>query len=144
MSDYKIQSISYSVASNLYEKNSKLLDKVIQSASQVQDKVSIGEENRVLEGKMTHQDRLKEAQYDLLTDGDKIKQVSNSGFFNLIKEKFNQIKNSENLSTRNITEEVNTVELANSLNEAQIAIEQIVAVRDKIVSGYKDILNSAF
>jgi flagellar hook-basal body complex protein FliE len=143
MSDYKIQSISYSVASNLYDKNSRLLDKVIQNANQVQDKVSIGEEERLLNQNAVLLDK-PAIQYDVLTDSDTIKRVNGNSFFNIIKEKFNKIRNSEDLSAKNINQEVNIVELTNALNEAEIAIQQIVAVRDKLVSGYKDILNSAF
>lgn len=142
MSNYKIQSINYSLASNIYEKNSKLVDNFAKQANLVEDTVSVGLKNNFdLGGVETHIAK----QPDILSEGDKITSNSNSrGFFDLIKEKFSAIKTSEEISSRNGDGEVNLIEMSASINEAEVALQQIVTVRDKLVSGYKEILNSAF
>ena len=50
----------------------------------------------------------------------------------------------DNLSSYDAKIETYLVVLTASLTEAEIAVQQIVQIRDKIVSGYKEILNSAF
>jgi len=136
MLDYTIKNVSYSIASNLYDRNSKLLDRVAKVADEVQDKVSIGVAPKIID---ENQD-----QTSVLMTGDLIKPEPKHNFFNLIKDKFNQIKKSEEISGSDAKQGVNLVELTASLNEAEIAVQQIVQIRDKIVSGYKEILNSAF
>lgn len=143
MSNYKIQNVSYSIASNLYDKNSKLIDRVSQQASQVQDRVSIGHMKSLDFGGVKTELSVPKA--DILFDGDNISSSNRKvDFFNIIKDKFNQIRKTETLSSNDAKSETNLVELTASLTEAEIAVQQIVQIRDKIVSGYKEILNSAF
>ena len=141
MSSYKIQNVSYSIASNLYDKNSKLIDRVAQQASQVQDRVSIGDIKSLDFGGVKTE--LSVPRSDILFEGDNISSNRKVDFFNIIKDKFNQIRKTEALSSNDAKSETNLVELTASLTEAEIALQQIVQIRDKIVSGYKEILNSA-
>ena len=140
MSNYKIQNIVYSAALNSYDKNSRLIDKALQVSSEVKDTVSLGGA-KVLDGLDSSMVKV-----DILMDGDQLRlnRATKTPFFSIIKERFNKIRQAEALSVNDVTNETNIVELAASLNEAEIAVQQIVQVRDKIVSGYKEILNSAF
>ena len=139
MSDYKIQNIKYSIASNLYDKQSKAIQK--NEIVEVKDLISINSQQKDFGGVEVGQ----KASPDILGKADTIVTSSRSenGFFKTLQEKFlNQIIKSERVSSS--PEEVNLVELTAAIGEAEIAVQQITQVRDKIVSAYKEIINSAF
>ena len=142
MSNYKIQNIVYSAALNSYDKNSRLVDKVLQQSTEVQDTVSLGLQKNLDFGGVES----SIAKGDILMAGDQLKTDSTTKipFFSIIQDQFDKIRQVEALSTSDSENDVNLPELAASLNEAEIALQQIVHIRDKIVSGYKEILNSSF
>ncbi len=143
MSDYQIQNVRYSLISNLYEKNSRFIDNLTNQSNAVEDKVSVGitKGDIHVEGVETQLSN----QPDILSEGDQIAHNRTStGFLNLIKQKFFAIKTSEEVSINNQNAKSNLVEMSASITEAEISLQQIIAVRDKLVHGYKEILNSAF
>jgi flagellar hook-basal body complex protein FliE len=142
MLNYKIDNISYSIASNSYDKNSKLIDKISQRASHLEDKVSIGETKNLDFGGVKTQ--LSAPKVDLLMAGDQVITQKQTNFFDILKEKFNKIRKTESVSSNDAAAETNLIELTASVNEAEIALQQIVQVRDKLVAGFKEILNSSF
>lgn len=141
--NYETQSISYSAAVNKYDRQSRFIDRIAGQASEVKDEIAIGENKKLeIEGVETilgkGQDILAESDLIIPSASHKTK-----SFFSFIKEKFDAIKKSEATSSQNAST-TNLLELTASLNEAEIAVQEIVNVRDKIVSAYKEILNSSF
>lgn len=145
MSIYKIENINYSAASSSYDKNSKLIDNLSQRASHIEDKISIGEKGKVDFGPVNTEFNLPKAGILMATDEFVIKkQDKKTNFWDVLQSKFKTITKSEAVSINDIAVETNLVELAAAVNEAEINLQQIVQVRDKLVSAFKEILNSSF
>ena len=142
MLNYKIDNKSYSIASKSYDEHSKLIDKVSQRASHIEDRVSIGETKNIDFGGVKTQ--MSTPKVDLLMSGDQLITNKQTNFFDILKEKFNKIRKTEVISSNDAAAETNLIELTASVNEAEIALQQIVQVRDKLVAGFKEILNSSF
>lgn len=140
MLSYKIQNINYSIASRSYDRQSQAIQQT-NFIPEIKDKILIQQAAQDFGGV---ESQIK-SQVDILSEGDTIipSSTSNNSFFNLVKEKFNQIIKSENISSQNSLGEANLVELTATINEATMAVEQIAEIRNKIVSAYKEILNSA-
>jgi flagellar hook-basal body complex protein FliE len=141
--NYETQSISYSAAVNKYDRQSRFVDRIAGQASEVKDNISIGESKKLeIGGVETNVGQTS----DVLAESDIIipsAAQKTKSFFSFIKDKFDAIKSSETTSSKTAGT-TNLLELTASLNEAEIAVQEIVNVRDKIVSAYKEILNSTF
>jgi flagellar hook-basal body complex protein FliE len=145
MSDYKIQSFNYSIASSNYDKYAKAVAKTSSLADiKVHDHVSISQQdNRDVGGVETS---IKTTN-NVLYDGDKIdikQQDKSKGFFALIQAQLNKIARAEKVTTESVDQETNLIELSESIHEAEIALQQVVQIRDKIVTAFNDITKMAF
>jgi len=141
MTTYKIDN-NYSIASNSYNKNAKLIDTISRRALDIEDKVSIGRKEHLDSTKVTNQ--LSTPRIDIILKGDQLITEKQTNFSTILQEKFKKIIKTETLSSRDIETETNLVELAATVNEAEIQLQQVVHVRDKFVAAFKEILNSAF
>lgn len=52
----------------------------------------------------------------------------------------NSIKEAENVSTEAIVDQANPADLISSLTQAEIVLQNIITIRDKIISAYNDII----
>lgn len=145
MSNYEIQNVKYSMASNLYDRHARITQQPSAGHSEVRDSISINHQRDIDFGGVQS---MLQQKADILSSGDKIivsqNQSKTGGFLNLIKEKFDAIKKSEVIAKKDLSDETNLVELRASTEEAEITVLQIAAVADKIISSYKAIVNSAF
>jgi flagellar hook-basal body complex protein FliE len=145
MSDYKIQNISYSIASSNYDKYSKAVAKTSSlDEVKVSDYVIINQkDSKDTGGVETSIGNTN----NVLHNGDKIvvkQQEKSNGFFNLIQAQLNKIAATEKVSTESIDQESSLLQVSESIAEAEIALQQVVQIRDKIVSGFNEITKMAF
>ncbi len=145
MSDYKIQNISYSIASSNYDKYSKAVAKTSSlDEVKVSDYVIINQkDNKDIGGVETSIGNTN----NVLHNGDKIvikQQEKSNGFFNLIQAQLNKIAATEKVSTESVDQESSLLQVSESIAEAEIALQQVVQIRDKIVSGFNEITKMAF
>ena len=144
MSDYKIQNISYSIASSNYDKYAKAATKASSLDDvKVNDYININQkDNKDIGGVETS---IKSAN-NVLYDGDKIDikhQDKSKGFFALIQAQLSKIAAAEKTSTESVNQETNLVELSESIHEAEIALQQVVQIRDKMVNAFNEIIKMA-
>lgn len=68
----------------------------------------------------------------------------NTEFSDLIKDVIgnttNAIRKSESIASKNIVGQASLNEVVTSVNEAEIALQTVVAIRDKVITAYQDIL----
>jgi flagellar hook-basal body complex protein FliE len=66
-------------------------------------------------------------------------------FINLVKDAYREKKNSINAADKNsmkaLFKEADTVEVMASLSEAEIALQEIITIRDKVIASYNEIKN---
>jgi flagellar hook-basal body complex protein FliE len=58
-----------------------------------------------------------------------------------LKDSISTMKNGEKMATQQIAGKANIVDVVNAVNQAEITLDTVVAVRDKVVSAYQSILN---
>ena len=58
-----------------------------------------------------------------------------------IKDSVGTMKQGEAAATKQITGQANIVDVVNSVNSAEITLDTVVAVRDKVVAAYQSIMN---
>ena len=58
-----------------------------------------------------------------------------------IKDSINNIRQGEHAATQQIEGKANLVDVVQSVNAAEITLDTVVAVRDKVVSAYQSIMN---
>ncbi len=58
-----------------------------------------------------------------------------------VKDSINTIGQGEKAASSQITGKANIVDVVNSVNSAELTLNTVVAVRDKVVSAYQSILN---
>jgi flagellar hook-basal body complex protein FliE len=58
-----------------------------------------------------------------------------------IKDSINTISQGEQAATSQVTGKANIVDVVNSVNSAELTLDTVVAVRDKVVAAYQSILN---
>ena len=145
MSDYKIQSFNYSIASSNYDKYAKAAVKASSFADiKVDDHVSINQQDN---GDVGGVETSIKTTNNVLYDGDKIdikQQDKSKSFFALIQAQLNKIARAEKVTTESVDQETNLIELSESIHEAEIALQQVVQIRDKIVTAFNDITKMAF
>ena len=115
---------NYSVASRLYEYNAKLIRAA--KISNVQDQVSIGMAASVSSFAQTEEGNHKKR------------------FSDLIKDRLKLIKESESSAERSIESDSNLVQLASSLNEADIVLQEVTEIRNRLVSAFQKLMESSF
>src|SRR5689334_9701051 len=57
-----------------------------------------------------------------------------------IKDSINTISQGEQAATSQVTGKANIVDVVNSVNEAELTLDTVVAVRDKVVAAYQSIM----
>ena len=57
-----------------------------------------------------------------------------------IKDSINTISQGEQAATNQVTGKANIVDVVNSVNEAELTLDTVVAVRDKVVAAYQSIM----
>jgi flagellar hook-basal body complex protein FliE len=155
----KIESTSiYTQATANYNKTAQVINKVSQSISnEPKDIVSLGQKNTSYVDSINgskpidsnNSTDIKSAailrQGDDLTAVAAIKtQTPFLGFLkNTIATKFNALRKAERASTAAVHNDDNMIEVMAAVNEASIALEQVVAVRDKFVSAYMEIMKTS-
>lgn len=58
-----------------------------------------------------------------------------------VKDSINTIRQGEQMATAQVQGKANLVDVVNSVNAAEITLDTVVAVRDKVVQAYQSILN---
>ena len=58
-----------------------------------------------------------------------------------VKDSINTIRQGEQAATAQVQGKANLVDVVNSVNAAELTLNTVVAVRDKVVSAYQSILN---
>jgi len=58
-----------------------------------------------------------------------------------VKDSINTIRSGEHAAQAQVTGGANIVDVVNSVNAAELTLDTVVAVRDKVVSAYQSILN---
>ncbi|HYJ35098.1 MAG TPA: flagellar hook-basal body complex protein FliE, partial [Rhizomicrobium sp.] len=58
-----------------------------------------------------------------------------------IKDSINNIRQGEHAATQQIEGKANLVDVVQSVNAAEITLDTVVAVRDKVVQAYQSIMN---
>ncbi|MFQ3307172.1 MAG: flagellar hook-basal body complex protein FliE [Candidatus Midichloriaceae bacterium] len=84
----------------------------------------------------------------ILKSGDNLSLVNNvsksaqfSSIVNeVLKEKIEKVRKSEKASVDGIMGKKSAIEVMAALNESEMAIQELIAVRDKLVSSYMDVL----
>lgn len=121
-----VQNTNYSIASRLYEYHAKAISRI--KTAEVRDQISIG----------TFQSAHS------ISQSEEINHKKTAKFVDVIKSKLDSIMKSDIASKRSMQSDTNLIELATSLNEADIALNEVMIVRDKIVSGLKQLMESSF
>ena len=72
--------------------------------------------------------------------------VSGAGSFsdfltNAVKDSVDTIKQGETMATKQATGQANIVDVVNAVNAAELTLDTVVAVRDKVVAAYQSIMN---
>ena len=60
---------------------------------------------------------------------------------NTLDSSVNTMKTGEQMATKQISGQANIVDVVNAVNSAEITLDTVVAVRDKVVSAYQAIMN---
>jgi flagellar hook-basal body complex protein FliE len=58
-----------------------------------------------------------------------------------LKDSISTMKHGEKMATQQIAGKANIVDVVNAVNQAEITLDTVVAVRDKVVAAYQSILN---
>jgi flagellar hook-basal body complex protein FliE len=58
-----------------------------------------------------------------------------------LKDSISTMKQGEKMATQQIAGKANIVDVVNAVNQAEITLDTVVAVRDKVVSAYQSIMN---
>ncbi|MBU6296831.1 MAG: flagellar hook-basal body complex protein FliE [Alphaproteobacteria bacterium] len=58
-----------------------------------------------------------------------------------VKSSIDTIKHGETMATKQITGQANVVDVVNAVNAAELTLDTVVAVRDKVVAAYQSIMN---
>jgi flagellar hook-basal body complex protein FliE len=58
-----------------------------------------------------------------------------------VKDSIGTMKQGEAMATKQISGKANIVDVVNSVNAAEITLDTVVAVRDKVVAAYQSIMN---
>jgi flagellar hook-basal body complex protein FliE len=58
-----------------------------------------------------------------------------------IKDSINTIRQGEQAATQQVAGKANIVDVVNSVNSAELTLDTVVAVRDKVVAAYQSIMN---
>ena len=58
-----------------------------------------------------------------------------------VKEGVGIMKQGETMATRQITGQANIVDVVGAVNQAEITLDTVVAIRDKVVQAYQSIMN---
>ena len=70
--------------------------------------------------------------------------ASGGGFANMVedaaKNAINTIKSSEDVATGAMTGKASLAEVVTAVNSADIALKSVVAIRDKVINAYQDIM----
>jgi flagellar hook-basal body complex protein FliE len=74
--------------------------------------------------------------------------VSGAGSFSnflsdAVKSSIDTIKQGETMATKQAAGQANIVDVVNSVNAAELTLDTVVAVRDKVVAAYQSIMNMA-
>ena len=72
--------------------------------------------------------------------------VSGAGSFSnfltdAVKDSIDTIKQGEKMATKQAAGQANIVDVVNSVNAAELTLDTVVAVRDKVVAAYQSIMN---
>jgi flagellar hook-basal body complex protein FliE len=60
---------------------------------------------------------------------------------NALKDSVSTIKQGEKMASQHIAGKANIVDVVNAVNAAEITLDTVVAVRDKVVAAYQSIMN---
>jgi flagellar hook-basal body complex protein FliE len=58
-----------------------------------------------------------------------------------LKDSIGTMKQGETMATRQVAGQANIVDVVNAVNQAEITLDTVVAVRDKVVQAYQSIMN---
>lgn len=58
-----------------------------------------------------------------------------------LKDSISTMKQGEKMATQQIAGKANIVDVVNAVNQAEITLDTVVAVRDKVVAAYQSIMN---
>ncbi len=58
-----------------------------------------------------------------------------------VKSSIDTIKHGEAMATKQVTGQANVVDVVNAVNSAELTLDTVVAVRDKVVAAYQSIMN---
>jgi flagellar hook-basal body complex protein FliE len=58
-----------------------------------------------------------------------------------VKDSMQTMKTGEQMATQQVTGQANIVDVVNAVNSAELTLDTVVAVRDKVVQAYQSIMN---
>jgi len=58
-----------------------------------------------------------------------------------VKDSIDTIKRGETMATKQVSGQTNIVDVVNAVNAAELTLDTVVAVRDKVVAAYQSIMN---
>jgi flagellar hook-basal body complex protein FliE len=58
-----------------------------------------------------------------------------------VKDSIDTIKRGETMATKQVSGQANIVDVVNAVNAAELTLDTVVAVRDKVVAAYQSIMN---
>jgi flagellar hook-basal body complex protein FliE len=59
---------------------------------------------------------------------------------NAIKDSIGNLKQGEQMAAKQVTGQANMVDVVNAVNQAEITLDTVVAIRDKVITAYQSIM----
>jgi flagellar hook-basal body complex protein FliE len=147
MSVIKVNNTDYSIASQKYDRFSQAIDKVQKLDDvRVNDSVLINhKQNSEVGGVEMLVGNVKHAN-DVLSSGDSItiKSEKSNKFFGFIQEQLKKISALEKVTTNAVDQEAPLIELVESVNQAEMRLQETIQVRDKLVSSLNELFRMSF
>lgn len=146
MSLNKINDINYSIASQKYDRYSQAIDKVQKLDDvRVNDSVLINHNQNAEVGGVEMTIGQKSSN-DILSNGDSItiKSEKSNKFFGFIQDQLKKISALEKVTTNAVDQEAPLIELVESVNQAEMKLQETIQVRDKLVNSLNELFRMSF
>jgi flagellar hook-basal body complex protein FliE len=146
MSLNKINDINYSIASQKYDRYSQAIDRVQKLDDvRVNDSVLINHNHNAEVGGVEMTIGQKSSN-DILSNGDSItiKSEKSNKFFGFIQDQLKKISALEKVTTSAVDQEAPLIELVESVNQAEMKLQETIQVRDKLVNSLNELFRMSF
>lgn len=147
MSLNKINDINYSIASQKYDRYSQAIDRAQKLDDViVKDSVLINQSQVSEVGGVETTIGQQKNSNDILSNGDSItiKSEKSNKFFGFIQEQLKKISALEKVTTNAVDQEAPLIELVESVNQAEMKLQETIQVRDKLVNSLNELFRMSF